>query len=327
VINIPNHIVKIVIQGSIPQIINELFEQHETRTLTGALYERYRLNKPGKVFNINNKDIQLVFSKSKSFKPNYFYHARIYVFNLNDRKGYDDIGKYYSLKPYHKKHKPPKYVQTVIGMIKEPSEISEEERTKLKKNIMIDYYELDSKDKNSLERIITNIIDVSYTSIWGMYKISCMGAKKKTELIRKIVPGKFTTNYLPTLGVDITTKRINTQGIISKVIVVDTAGQEFFGKLRPSYYRGASVGIIFVEEDELQTINQIVENYKVEFRKNTSDDIDLHVARIKLKNEKKEDKILNEVAEELQLPFINIENPRQLKQLFEDIIFNLLMKK
>jgi hypothetical protein len=327
VINIPDYIVKIVIQGAIPQIIKELFEQHETRTLTGALYERYRLNKPGKVFNINNKDIQLILSKSKAKKPIILYHARVYFFDLNNRKGYEDIRKYYSLRPEDKKRIPPKYLQTVIGINKESSEISKEERAKLKNNIMIDYYELDSKDKNSLERIITNIIDVSYTRNWFMFKICCMGAKKKTELIRKIVSGKFTTNYLPTLGVDITTKRINTRGIISNVIVVDTAGQEFFGKLRPSYYRGASVGIIFVEEEELLTIKQIVENYKVEFRKNTSDDIDLHVARIKLKNEKREDKLLNEVAEELQLPFIDIENPRQLIQLFEDIIFNLLMKK
>jgi hypothetical protein len=326
-INLPNHIVRIVIQGSSPEITKELFEQHETRTLTGAFYEQYHLNKPGKVVNINKKDIQLIISKSKSLKPFNLYHARIYFFNLNDRQGYEDISKYFQLKPKHKDHRPPKYLQTVIGINSEPSEISEKERAKLNENIMIDYYDLDSKNKSGLEEIITNIITQSYNSAMFLLKICCMGGKKKTELIRKIVPGKFTTNYLPTLGVDITTKKINTQGIISKLIIVDTAGQEFFSKLRPSYYRGASVGIIFVEEDELQTIKRVVENYKTEFRKNVSDDIDLHVVRIKLKKEKREDIILNEVAEELQLPIVDIENPKQLEQLFEKLIFKLLMKK
>lgn len=325
-IDIPNYIVRLVIQGSSPEITEELFEKHETRTLTGVLYERYRLNKPGKVFNIDNKDIQLVLSKSKSLKPIIFYHARIYFFNLNDRKGYDDIGKYYVLKPKDERHIPPKYVQTVIGMINEPSGISEEERAKLKNNVMIDYYELDPKDKNDLERIITKIIGTSYTSDWYVFKICCMGTTKKTELIRKIVSQKFTTNYLSTIGVDITVKRINTRGIISRVIVFDTAGQESFSRLRTCYYEGAAIRIIFVEEDGLQTIKRVVEYYKAEFRKTTSDDIDLHVARIKLKNEKKKDNNLNKITEELQLPVVDIDNPRQLEQLFEKVIFNLLMK-
>ncbi|MHA2094772.1 MAG: Rab family GTPase, partial [Candidatus Hodarchaeales archaeon] len=59
------------------------------------------------------------------------------------------------------------------------------------------------------------------------------------------------TNYLPTLGVDITTKKISLDEIQVKLILVDTAGQEFFGKLRPSYYRGASACLImFALNDE-----------------------------------------------------------------------------
>ncbi|MHA2075853.1 MAG: Rab family GTPase, partial [Candidatus Hodarchaeales archaeon] len=68
---------------------------------------------------------------------------------------------------------------------------------------------------------------------------------EKTTLIRRFAEGKFTTNYLPTLGVDITTKKIQVDDNNIKLILVDTAGQEFFGKLRPSYYRGASACTIF----------------------------------------------------------------------------------
>ena len=71
------------------------------------------------------------------------------------------------------------------------------------------------------------------------------GSVGKTSLIRRFAEGKFTTNYLPTLGVDITTKKIEVDNNNVKLILVDTAGQEFFGKLRPSYYRGASACAIF----------------------------------------------------------------------------------
>ena len=164
---------------------------------------------------------------------------------------------------------------------------------------------------------------MSHTKSLFLVKICCMGAEKKTDLIRKIVSGKFTTNYLPTLGVDITTKRINTGGIISNLIVVDTAGQAFFGKLRSSYYQGTFAGIIFIDKDEPQTLKR-VESYIEEFKEKTTSSIDLRIAKLKFNNEKREDKTLNKLAEELKLPIVIIESPRQLEQLFDDIILNLL---
>ncbi len=67
----------------------------------------------------------------------------------------------------------------------------------------------------------------------------------KTSLIRRYAEGAFSTNYMPTIGVDITTKviTINTQEV--KLILHDTAGQEYFGKLRKFYYEG-SVGCLIV---------------------------------------------------------------------------------
>ncbi len=59
-------------------------------------------------------------------------------------------------------------------------------------------------------------------------------------MIRSFAEGKFTTNYLPTQGVDITTKRIQVDDSEVKLIMVDIASQEFFQERRPSYYRGAS---------------------------------------------------------------------------------------
>jgi GTPase SAR1 family protein len=43
----------------------------------------------------------------------------------------------------------------------------------------------------------------------------------------------------------------------TKLIIVDTAGQEFFGKLRPNYYRGASGALIFCNLYNRKSIESI----------------------------------------------------------------------
>ncbi len=101
-----------------------------------------------------------------------------------------------------------------------------------------------------------------------LLKICAIGSSnsEKTRIIRRFAEGKFTTNYLPTLGVDITTKKIQVDDNNIKLILVDTAGQEFFGKLRPSYYRGASACTIFFSLNKRETFHAVPLWLK-EFRK------------------------------------------------------------
>ena len=61
----------------------------------------------------------------------------------------------------------------------------------------------------------------------------------KSSLIRRYAENKFSTNYTPTIGVDITTKRITVNNHQIKLLLVDTAGQEYFGNLRKAYFNGA----------------------------------------------------------------------------------------
>jgi len=67
----------------------------------------------------------------------------------------------------------------------------------------------------------------------------------KTSLIRRFADWKFSTNYLPTIGVDYTIKRVIVNGKHIKLLLADTAGQEVFGKIRSSYYTG-SLGCLVV---------------------------------------------------------------------------------
>jgi small GTP-binding protein len=115
------------------------------------------------------------------------------------------------------------------------------------------------KHQNALKRI--HLCQEEY-----LLKICLIGNTKfKTNAIRHFAEGKFETNYLPTLGVDITTKKIQINDSRVKLILVDTAGQEFFGKLRPSYYRGASACSIFFDKSDLKSFES-VPDWLAEFR-------------------------------------------------------------
>ncbi|MFX0087749.1 MAG: Rab family GTPase [Candidatus Hodarchaeota archaeon] len=105
-----------------------------------------------------------------------------------------------------------------------------------------------------------------------LLKICAIGSSNtgKSKIIRYFTEGKFTTNYLPTLGVDITTKTIKVDNNKVKLILVDTAGQEFFGKLRPSYYRGASACVIFFSLNDRSTFDSVPDWLK-EFRYHVPD--------------------------------------------------------
>ncbi|MFX0050940.1 MAG: Rab family GTPase [Candidatus Hodarchaeota archaeon] len=88
----------------------------------------------------------------------------------------------------------------------------------------------------------------------------------KTSLIRRYAENKFDTNYIPTLGVDITTKRIVVDEQRIKLILMDTAGQELFGNnLRRSYYEGASGCIIVYDITRPETF-EALDRWVLDFR-------------------------------------------------------------
>ena len=79
-----------------------------------------------------------------------------------------------------------------------------------------------------------------------VFKIVAVGSGGvgKTSLIRRFALNKFGTNYVMTLGVDFTTKELKVFDKLVKIVCVDTAGQEYYGKIRPSYYSGATAAFI-----------------------------------------------------------------------------------
>ena len=87
----------------------------------------------------------------------------------------------------------------------------------------------------------------------------------KTSLIRRYAEGAFASNYMPTIGVDITSKVITVNNQEVKLILHDTAGQEVFGKLRRFYYEG-SVGCLIVYDitrrESFESLEYWVNDYR-----------------------------------------------------------------
>lgn len=81
------------------------------------------------------------------------------------------------------------------------------------------------------------------------------GGVGKTSLIQKFTQGTFETDYIKTIGAQVSTYSLEKEGVKIEVIFWDIAGQDDFLFLRPSFYRGSSASIIVysLEENNLGT--------------------------------------------------------------------------
>ena len=70
------------------------------------------------------------------------------------------------------------------------------------------------------------------------------GGVGKTSLLRKYVKQQFETDYLPTVGVNISKENVNYKGKRFNLLLWDIAGQPQFFLLHKVYYNGADACII-----------------------------------------------------------------------------------
>jgi small GTP-binding protein len=109
-----------------------------------------------------------------------------------------------------------------------------------------------------VEETIADEIILKFCSI-GSYQVG------KTSLIRRYAENAFDEDYLPTLGVDITTKRIVVNKIPIKLILMDTAGQEQFGNIRRTYYRGCAGCLIVYDitrRDSFESLDRWIADFR-----------------------------------------------------------------
>ena len=136
-------------------------------------------------------------------------------------------------------------------------------------------------------------------------KICVLGSvsELKTEFIHFFAERKFNFDYvkeviMPKVGVDISTKIINVDDNEVKLILVDTAGQEFFGKLSPSYYQGASAVTILFDKCDRQSF-ETVPNWLREFQKYIGSDVPIALVGLITQCEENSQEILSEEGSKL----------------------------
>jgi len=76
------------------------------------------------------------------------------------------------------------------------------------------------------------------------------GSVGKTSLIQKFTQGTFKTDYIKTIGAQLTNYETEIDGIRIELIFWDIAGQDNFHFLRPSFYRYSKAAIIVYSLEE-----------------------------------------------------------------------------
>jgi small GTP-binding protein len=304
-----NFLTRIHLKGTVPSVFTTLFNNIPNKKLSGTFFTALGFNKPGKSFIFEGKKSQVVFVDcNRSSCKDTFYDAVVFFFRFNHRESYEHIFDTFDL--YKEVDDTVRHQRTIIG-IHEPGEVENitlAEREQLRASKNINYHEVLSSDTKKLEEILISIIKKSLPLDQILLKIICLGSTtRKTEIIQSYTNGDFSSNYLSTLGVDLTNKRLNINGLRVKLIIVDTASQKSFDKLRPSYYRGAMGGIIFFDFDDRKSIYAI-KNWQKELTHHLTEVIPITLAGV-IGN--KSDFCIKEVkalAQELQMDLYEIED-------------------
>lgn len=76
------------------------------------------------------------------------------------------------------------------------------------------------------------------------------GAVGKTSLIRRFVHDKFETDYLMTLGTDVTKYSDQIEGNDIIFIIWDLGGQQAFAQMREKFFYGANAAIVVFSHEE-----------------------------------------------------------------------------
>ncbi|MFX1465739.1 MAG: Rab family GTPase [Promethearchaeota archaeon] len=83
------------------------------------------------------------------------------------------------------------------------------------------------------------------------------GAVGKTTLATHFAYGKFIEYYKMTIGVDFFVKDVLIGNNVIKLQIWDTAGQERFAFIRPTYYSGASGGLMVFDVNRIESFKSL----------------------------------------------------------------------
>ena len=85
------------------------------------------------------------------------------------------------------------------------------------------------------------------------------GAVGKTSIVRRYVEDKFEFNYLLTVGLDPSNRRIEVDGILVNLVIFDVAGQKRFQTLRDVFFRKANGALLVFDLTRPETLDELYE--------------------------------------------------------------------
>lgn len=85
------------------------------------------------------------------------------------------------------------------------------------------------------------------------------GAVGKTSIVRRYVEDKFEFNYLLTVGLDPTNRRIEVDGTLVNLVIFDVAGQKRFQTLRDIFFRKANGALLVFDLTRPETLDELYE--------------------------------------------------------------------
>ena len=109
------------------------------------------------------------------------------------------------------------------------------------------------EDEDDLEDREKNQIEVT------RYKIIFVGeaSSGKTSIINRIIDNQFKESYEMSIGIDFMSKTIRFKGNNIKIQIWDSAGQEKYRGLIPSYVRNSSIVYIVYNISDLSSFNNL----------------------------------------------------------------------
>jgi len=150
----------------------------------------------------------------------------------------------------------------------------------------------------------------------------------KTSLILRYTNKVFNRNYLPTLGVSVSSKIMQVDDALVQLVIWDIAGQSIFKTMRNAFYKGAR-GVFFVYDLTNPESFAHLESWYEDVEKNIPEFPKGHI--IGNKNDLKEERAIKEeeviqIAEKLNLEYIETSalTGERVELIFEKLARRLL---
>ena len=118
------------------------------------------------------------------------------------------------------------------------------------------------------------------------------GGVGKTSLVNRYVHQRFSQNYMQTLGQDVFSKKLTINNNQVVVQIYDIAGQERFESFRPTYLKGADMGLAVFDLTIPGTISELKNQWLPELSKTIEKPF--YISVVGNKSDLKEQRIVDE---------------------------------